>query len=305
METIEKPQLTPIDPLVHDGSASLLSFDAGSFRANFSKAAFLISHRLSTHPLFATDRLLELARALPPEFIEYNSGELPLSSDPARTPLNGLSVEETIRRIEHCKSWMVIKYVQNDPTYRALLLQCLDEIKAHSEAIVPGMCEPEAFVFLSSPGALTPYHIDHEHNFLLQIRGTKQITVMDGSAVSAIELEQFYNGAHRNLSYDEAYEAKGRQFDLRPGVGIHVPVTFPHHVRVGKEVSISFSITFRTPDLYDRRDIHAFNSKLRGKGVEPSPIGRHPARDAGKALAIRTWRHSRRMLDHGADVKAH
>ena len=296
METIDKTRQAPVAPLAADGRGGFLSVDDKLFRHSFSKSAFLVAHRLSVHPLFAIDRLLALARALPPEFIEYNSGELPINCDPAQTPLNGLSVEETIRRIEHCKSWMVIKYVQHDAAYQELLLQCLAEIRAHSDAVVPGMCLPEAFVFLSSPGALTPYHIDHEHNFLLQIRGAKKITVMDGAAVSAVELERFYKGAHRNLVYDEKYEATARQFELRPGVGIHVPVTFPHHVRVGNEVSISFSITFRTPDLYRRSNAHAFNAKLRASGFNPAAVGANPSRDALKSLAMRAWQRTSRVL---------
>ena len=31
----------------------------------------------------------------------------------------------------------------------------------------------EAFIFISSPNTVTPYHMDPEYNFLLQIRGTK------------------------------------------------------------------------------------------------------------------------------------
>ena len=38
-------------------------------------------------------------------------------------------------------------------------------------------CQREAFLFLSAPNSVTPVHIDPEHNFLLQIRGQKDMNV--------------------------------------------------------------------------------------------------------------------------------
>ena len=36
-----------------------------------------------------------------------------------------------------------------------------------------------ARIFVSSPGAVTPFHMDHEHNFILQIRGNKKLYTWD------------------------------------------------------------------------------------------------------------------------------
>src|SRR4051794_26219500 len=98
--------------------ARLLDIDPQQFIADFNRAPFLIGHHLVDHPLFTLPRLVELAQRLPEKQIEYNAGKLPVSVDPSQTPRNGLSVEETIRRIEECQSWMVLKYVETDPAYR-------------------------------------------------------------------------------------------------------------------------------------------------------------------------------------------
>src|SRR4051812_8518179 len=98
--------------------ASLLETDAIEFRDCFDRRPFLIRHHLTDHPLFALPRLLELARSLPEANVEYNAGQLPVNCDPKLTPRNGLSIEETVRRISECKSWMVLKYVETDPEYR-------------------------------------------------------------------------------------------------------------------------------------------------------------------------------------------
>src|SRR5262249_4393034 len=106
-------------------SARPLGIDPARFRARFDREPFVVDHRLSDHRLSARPRLIELARTLPEDHVEYNAGNVPVSLDPARTPRTGLSIDETIRRIEECRSWMVFKNVERDPDYRALLDACL------------------------------------------------------------------------------------------------------------------------------------------------------------------------------------
>ena len=265
----------------------LLDIDAEIFRGCFDRRPFAISHGLSNHPLFEIPRLMELCRRLPESSIEYNAGNIPVSVDPERTPRIGLSAEETILRIAECKSWLVLKYIEHDPEYRDLLHCCLAEVARHSEALRPGMFLEQGFIFLSSPGAITPYHMDPEHNFLLQIRGNKRIALFDGhdrSILSEEELENFYCGSHRNLTYRN--RGRAWTFDLAPGRGIHVPVTAPHHVVNGAEVSVSFSITFRTPDLKRRRMVHICNAFLRRRGLRPTPAGARPWLDFLKHAAF-------------------
>lgn len=275
---------------------ALLGIAAEAFAANFDKKPFVIKHDLCSHSLFDLDRLMRLAQSLPGTSVEYNAGAVPINCDPNETPMTGLSAAETIRRIEECKSWMVLKNVEQDPAYNALLAGCLEEVKAYSEAIAPGMSKPEAFIFLTSPGSVTPYHMDPEHNFLLQIRGNKFMTVFDRGLVSAEELERFHQGAHRNLSYCEDYLERSTTFELLPGDGLHVPVAAPHYVRNGSGVSVSFSITFRTPDLERKALAHRVNGQLRARGLHPRAVGESVSRDALKAMTFRVLRKSRALL---------
>lgn len=157
------------------------------------------------------------------------------------------------------------------------------------------MLDGQGFIFVASPGSITPYHMDPEHNFLLQIRGSKEIRLFDPrdrGVLPAEALERFYGGGHRNMPYREEYEKRALFHELTPGRGLHFPVTAPHYVRNGREVSVSFSITFRTPDLEARARTHLFNAWLRRRGISPAPVGQHPRRDTLKSLA---WRASRRI----------
>lgn len=264
---------------------SLLDFDPVQFAECFDRRPFCITHRLCEHPLFDIERLLKLAQSLPEHHIEYNAGTLPVNQDQKLTPRNGLSVEETVRRIRECKSWMVLKWVEHDPAYRALLQQCLAEVRPHSEPLRPGMRFPQAFIFLTSPGSVTPYHIDPEHNFLLQVRGSKIVRLYDGNDRTILtheELERFYGSKQRNMTLKDENRDRCWTYDLQPGMGLHFPVTFPHWVQNADEVSVSFSITFRTPDLDRRRAVYAWNHQLRRWGLNPTPYGCRPGTDQWK-----------------------
>ena len=267
-----------------------LKIDADTFAAGFTQEPFLVRHTLSDHPLFAMDRLLKLCRDLPPDSVEYNAGDIPKAMAGEQSPMNGLSADETIRRIAECQSWLVLKNVQQDPAYRDLLDECLDQIAPHAEPIAPGMSSRQAFLFITSPGSVTPYHIDPEHNFLLQIRGPKHITMFDGrdrGILRETDLENLYTDAGRNLPFEEEWEQRAWKYTLQPGEGLHFPVTYPHYVRNGDEVSVSFSITFRTPDLDRRRMLYRRNAAKRAAGKQPRPVGSSPL---AETLAFQTRR---------------
>ena len=61
----------------------------------------------------------------------------------------------------------------------------------------------------------------------------------------------------------------------------------PHLVRNGDRVSISFSITFRTPTADRRMLVHAFNRRLRRLGMSPKPPGRRKRLDSAKVVSMR------------------
>ena len=282
---------------------ALLDLDASAFREHFGRRPFLVRHNLAQHELFTLPRLIELSRRLPASSVEYNAGDIPVSIDPAQTPRTGLSVEETLRRIAECRSWMVLKHVEQDPAYRDLLERCLAEVGGLTEQFSPGMSEKVGFIFVSSPGSVTPYHMDPEENFLLQVRGRKTMSLFDRddrSIVTDQEIERFLSGAHRNLVLRDGTLAKARAYELTPGLGVHVPMTSPHWVKNGDEVSISFSITFQTRASMRRGHTHRMNAELRKWGVTPGPVGRSRLVDTAKQLAYRVKTRLARILGIGA-----
>ena len=280
-----------------------LDIDPETFRTHFNRRPFLFQHRLCDNPLFQLPKLAELARTLPPSIVEYNAGKIPVSlPDWENTPYTGLSAEETVRRIEECGSWMVLKRAEADPECLEVLDRCLDEIELLSEPIEPGMCEREAAIFVTSPGSTTPYHMDHEINFLLQIRGSKTISVFSASdreVLSEQELEKHFSGPaiHRNLVFHERYQERARVFELKAGYGIHIPTTDPHWIKNGDGVSISFSNGFKTRASLRRGMIYKLNGRMRKMGLRPAPYGKGVLRDAMKLQVLRALNRAEKWLN--------
>jgi hypothetical protein len=284
--------------LMQDGKH--LQIDKAMFSERFHHLPFTIRHKLSAHPLFTLTRLIELAKCLPPDYVEYNSGKVGVNLDPKLTPQNGLSVVETIRRIEECGSWMVMKFVETDAAYSELLSECLEEVLRLCGPSITGITRREGFIFISSPNSVTPYHFDDEHNFLLQIRGKKQVSIFDPkdrSLLSDVEIENHFRpGAHRNLVFKEEYQSKAQVFELSPGDGLHFPVTAPHWVKNGGEVSISFSITFRSLFSERRQRVYRCNAHLRDWGLSPTPPNESELRDKLKASTFTLANRVRQVL---------
>jgi len=277
-----------------------IALDPHLFAAYFDRKPFHVRHDLGAHPLFSLGRLMELARRLPEAFVEYNAGSLPVGVRAEETPRTGLSPEETVRRIAECGSWMVLKRVEQDPDYGALLDRCLDDVAAQAGAAVPRMLRREGFIFLSSPRAVTPFHLDPEHNFLLQIRGSKTVSMWDRDdrfVLPEAELEKFYAAfVHRNLPWRDVFQTTAWMVPLEPGQGLHFPVAVPHWVQNGPEVSVSFSITFRSDRSRERELIYRANARLRKLGLSPRPPGRSILLDSTKRTAFAALSELKRLL---------
>lgn len=268
----------------------LSSLNSEDFQDRFNRSPFRISHNLSTHPLFLLESLIDLSKELPDDLVEYNSGDIPVTQDPNSTPKNGLSIQETISRIRNNKSWLVLKNVENHPSYQQLLHQCLEEMEDYCKLSTSGMTHKQGFIFISSPGSMTPFHIDPENNFLLQIQGSKEVWMFDREdrhVIQEKQIEDFFSGAHRNLEFKESYRERGEKFMLEPGQGLHFPVAAPHYVQNGPDVSVSFSITFQTKQSSERQTLHRFNKTLRRFGLTPSEVNSNPWRDQSKLTFLR------------------
>ena len=271
-----------------------------TFRDAYPLRPAHLTHRLAGHPLLEIEALGRLAERIRPQDLEHNAAtDLPLGISNADNPSNGLSVHDTIASIDRCGSWVLMKQVQQDPAYRDLLHDVLAELKPEIEPATGEMLKPVAFIFISSPDAVTPLHFDPEYNILFQIRGTKTMTLFpaeDSEIVTQRFREQYYGGGPRNLPWREEFASRGQALHIAPGEGIYVPILAPHWVKTHGEVSVSLSLTWRSYWSFHQEDAHRFNRTVRKFGLDPAPPRPFPQSNLAKSVVHRAARKAEQAI---------
>lgn len=281
--------------------SEFLQFDEELFKSHYPEKTFGVKHNLASNPLLDLPALVELSKILPEEQIEFYTGKVGVNEDKTKTAPTGLTATETIARIESAESWLVLKRVEWDPTYRKMVHGCLEPFESLIQSRTPQMDDYRGWVFVTSPHSISPYHVDPEHNLLLQVRGTKTIHVFDQNdrdLLSSEELEKFYKlgTAFPKLEWKDEYMEKATTYVMKPGDGCFIPVAAPHWVQVEDEVSVSISLTWYTPEIGRRARTFKLNSMLRKMGIKPTDYGVSPKVDAAKWAVLSSLLKTKRML---------
>ncbi len=270
-----------------------------------------LTHALADHPLLQIGSLVELGkRQQARRLVRTHSADATAATSFADAPNlhpNVKGAEETLSDMKAARAWMSLLNVQADPTYRKFIDEVLDGVRPIVDEVDPGMCYRAGWIFVSSPNAVTPFHIDREHNFILQIRGTKKLYTWDHrdrEVVSERGQELFHEDHSRALVvWKEDFRKTARVFDLEPGHGGYMPSTTPHMVENGDDVSITISFTYYTEATRRRELLYRTNTRLRRLGLRPTPVGESHARDAIKSAVMSPLNdvrsHVRRVLGKG------
>jgi hypothetical protein len=269
-----------------------------------------LHHNFDQHPLMQLPQLGELARELMPlrkcRFIRPGTTQ---ASDFWHDPdsPDGRSIEEVIQRIEEPGSWLALYNVEVIPRYQAFLAEAMQSMKPFVERDQSRIRLLTGFIFISAPPSVTPFHIDRENNFWLQIRGRKVMNVWDHrdrTVVPDSAVEEFIiNRSLARVRLRDELTARSRQFNVGAGDGVYFPSTSPHMtnsdtswVNGDDKVSVSIGINFYTDLTRRHAQVHQFNSVIRKLGVSPRGPGESTLVDAMKAPighivgAARYWR---------------
>jgi hypothetical protein len=270
------------------------------FASAYPLAPQHLTHNIAQHPLLELGALVDLADRLRPETLEHNAAvglKMGIRND--ETPANGLGVRETIERIDECGSWVLLKYIEQDPAYAQLMRDVLSEIEPLVAPKTGEMFRFEGFIFVSSPNAVTPLHFDPEYNILFQARGSKTMTLFptaDPDIIGDPFFEQYFAGGPRNLPWQDDWAARGNPISIKPGEAIYVPILAPHHVVVHDEVSVSLSITWRSEWSCHHADACRFNRRLRNVGLRPASPRLYPQDNRAKSYSHRALSKLERMI---------
>lgn len=263
-----------------------------------------VTHALADHPLLQIDALVELGkRQQARKLVRTHNAEATAGTSFADAPHlhpNKQDAATTLAYIAQAKAWMSLLNVQADPLYRQLIDDVLGEVRPIVDRKDPGMCYRAGWIFVSSPGAVTPFHMDHEHNFILQIRGTKRLYTwdpFDRVVVSERGQELFHEKHSRELVvWKDEWRERARIFDLVPGQGGYMPSTTPHMVENGPEPSVTISFTYYTDATRERELLYRGNYGLRRLGLEPTPVGASLARDRVKHAVLAGYTTARNLV---------
>jgi hypothetical protein len=277
---------------------TILQASHKEFKNNFNLRPFKFHHTLHQSGLFEIPRIVELAKRI----IEKNGNFCALNfrHGAIDTKFSAMPQSErladTVSRLGENGTWIKLTRAQDyDPEYA----QVLDVITAELESLSDfPLREDMTFVamtlLLSSPNIATPFHIDHESNFLFQIQGSKDVCLFpatDRELVPDQEVERYYSGNFEAALYRREMQDRGTVYRLAPGEVVHHPPLAPHWVKNGDNISVSISINYCTKSLERRARVYQANYFLRMMGLEPLPPGLSPLRDSLKRKVISTLEH--------------
>ena len=237
-----------------------------------------IRHALCGHPLLQLPRLRQLAESFAGSdhlnFVLPNrkkhSAFYTLSEAEAKK-----DIRHTFDQLESPGTWVGIYFAEADPDYRELITSVLDSMKPMIEPRDPGMYGYSLFFFIAAPPTVTPFHIDRENNFNIQILGRKRLRIWpadDRQAVPDEAVEEFFvNGSLSKLRLREELEPSAVDLEIGPGEGVYFPTPAGHFVttedkgwaKPGDGVSVSMALTYFTAATRRRAHAHLVNQFMR------------------------------------------
>jgi hypothetical protein len=247
----------------------VLELDRGTFADQFDRSDFAIRHYMAGHELFALPRSVELARITaqerPPD-VYYDAGAVQIGQRWEDAPKLDFPVDEIVRRIETSGAWIILRRVDLHPAYDELPDRCIEKIVALGGGqLQRRMKRREIILFITSPNRTTTDHIDCDCSFLLQVCGSKQLSVFDRNDRDVLpeeEIERFWSVDTNAALYKPHLQDCATVYNLKPGDGVHIPINAPHWLQNGNNVSISVNINFWAPDS-ERANLYRANHYLR------------------------------------------
>ena len=248
-----------------------------------------LAHGLAAHPLLTLDALADACERMDPANLLCHAAKNRNGEGFAPSAGPELSIADTVRGIAGVGRYVMMSFVEQLPEYAELMRATIAEL---APAIRPETGEPlqlRAFLFISSPGTLAPFHFDAEYNVLFQIAGTKDFALYPPRApwITDESNERYHRTGDNLLPWRDSFIGEGRRVALAPGDALFVPYRWPHWVTVGDAPSISLSFTWNSRAGFEQNDAYRLNAWLRRFGLSPAAPAPLPSRSAVRSVA---WR---------------
>jgi hypothetical protein len=294
-------------PATH--TRDLLVDPEGAFHRNYNRKTFMFAHGLAGHPLFELESLMELARRMPDHRDTYwSNGKVAVANGWDAGTDGRRSLKDTIANIATNDSIVILKHTEQDPVHGPVLQEFLSRVvQLAGEQMRADVTIGETLILISSPNRLTPYHMDAETNFLVQVRGDKWFHVFDHddrTLISDPERERYFGGGDISSAvYRKERQKDAITFDLHAGYGVHVPTGAPHWVQNKDNVSVAISVNYELRSVERLSRIYRVNQRLRRLGIEPRPPGESALGDGVKLATAGAFFRLRSVKQRGSSER--
>ena len=260
------------------------------------------------HDLHLDDRLTlasvaDLADRLPRRSVIADTAAQPLLVPQGGPPRGALERPgDVIRDLHNANAWLTLLNVEDDPGMAELMNTHLDQLESGMIAKQGKMRKRVAFVFVSSPNSVTPVHFDIEHSLLMQVSGSKTVSIgrFESDAVRRHEIDRYWDGSHGRI---ETLPPEVAAYTLTPGRAVYIPPGTPHWVHNGPDISLSVTLTYFTAATVRENRIEDFNSYLRRRHMKPREPGRSATVDTAKVCAMGVWAIGQRLRSASVGTK--
>jgi len=263
------------------------------------------------HDLHLDDRLTlasvaDLADRLPRDSVIADTAAQPLLVPQGGPPKGVLERPgDVIRNLENANAWLTLLNVEADPGMAELMNVYLDQLESGMTARQGKrvkMCKRVAFVFVSSPNSVTPVHFDIEHSLLMQVSGSKTVSIgrFESEAIRRHEIDRYWDGSHGRI---ETLQPLQDAYTVTPGQAVYIPPGTPHWVQNGPDISLSVTLTYFTAATVRETRVENFNAVLRRRHMKPREPGRSTTIDTAKVCAMGVYAVGKRLRSATVDGK--
>lgn len=213
---------------------------------------FTFDHKLSAFDQLNRQELCEMILRLPSNQVaasRSNAGGV--DADILRADRDNPiqhSLKHALENLETSNSFVKVRQPETDSAFMSIYSHLQTQLEELADSMGTSIKNSTMFLFLASPGAITPFHLDKYSAFLLQLNGKKKVhiwTPWDHDKLPQEDIEAFVSSSiPRTPPTDDL--SGSTEHTIQPGDGVHIPCTSPHWVQNGDGVSISMSVHFTT-----------------------------------------------------------
>jgi Cupin superfamily protein len=263
------------------------------------------------HDLHHDDRLTlaavaDLADRLPRRSVIADTAAQPLLVPQGGPPRGALQRPgDVIRDLHNANAWLTLLMVEEDPGMAEIMNAHLDQLEAGVTAQQGKRVKLRkrvAFVFVSSPNSVTPVHFDIEHSLLMQVSGSKTVSIgrFESDAARRHEVNRYWEGSHGRIEDLPPEEAA---YTMTPGRAVYIPPGTPHWVHNGPDISLSVTLTYFTAATVRENRVENFNGRLRRRHLKPREPGHSATVDIAKSCAMGAWAVGQRLRSASVGAK--